>query len=402
MSLGLRAANNPQQCESSKVLLAGEDKMRPNFTCSLLEEFTAIAGKMGITVAAASTPDTVCLLLPAPTLSPYSGATFQVDVTRVDNELVWRWASAIYHPTLAPGRSLCTSCILLDDLHTRKTPSEVLRDIFSLLSFPHHARTCAHCTGDPAALAEVQTDPSFFLRKARVRTPGANPPSDEELRTPCSLDFGQLLTTGMFSDVKMLVDKTVFRCHRTVLAARSPVLARIFSAGDGGIVRVRETASPTTFARLLQFAYSSKLHSALPLEDHFDMYQLAYKYRVTPLTNFHMSCVARHVTPENASSLLERAIAVGEPNLPLAIARYIETLSQPASASCSRPASPDDPTPVDTTLDPDATPGRLDPALCRRVKTHFRLSSPSESRAASPTGPTRRHASHETHRHAPY
>ena len=53
--------------------------------------------------------------------------------------------------------------------------------------------------------------------------------------------------------------KTAFRCHRTLLSARSPVFRQLFDqGGDQGVLRINAT-SPTTFARLLQYIYSFRL-----------------------------------------------------------------------------------------------------------------------------------------------
>ena len=157
---------------------------------------------------------TVLLQIPAPSSSPYSGASFAVEVC-IAPHLGWRWLSRIYHPMFTEGHLLC-KCMILDRHGAYRSPTEVVHQILLFLEKPHYTIRCPICHLNEMAFAESQTDLSFFLKKARVHTPGAFPLSDDDLRsTICpsslpsptslaSMDFGFLLISGAFSDVKLV------------------------------------------------------------------------------------------------------------------------------------------------------------------------------------------------------
>lgn len=87
--------------------------------------------------------------------------------------------------------------------------ADVEHQIKALLSHPELFRPCSKCIVNKIAYSEVQSEPAFFARKARARTPGADFLSDDDLRA-CStkkcdqMDFSFLLRTGLYSDIHLV------------------------------------------------------------------------------------------------------------------------------------------------------------------------------------------------------
>lgn len=294
-------------------------------TCSLTPE---TVGNVSSTVEGASSSTSMLLTIEAPKQGPYSGANMVLQIRDEVSQITWSWQSSIYHPIFVQGKQLC-KCITLNANGSRRNPSFIISDVISLLEKPHYSLKCDECDVNDAAFAEMKIDCDFFLRKARVHTPGADLVRDEDLRaihSPLTAEIGKLLFTGAYSDVKVVVSKSVFRCHRTVLSARSAVFKRMFDCGgDAGILRICDT-NACAFGRLLQFIYSEKLCSreSLDIHQHFDVYELAHRFQIVPLSNYHASCLAALVTIENVlrvSKMLERT---GDRNLLNALARFAE------------------------------------------------------------------------------
>ena len=195
--------------------------------------------------------------------SPYAGAPARVRLALDAGGRVATatWDTDIYHPFLAAGAPVC-ACMVAG-----RARSEALQQLTALLRRPDLWAPCVQCVRNTAAWGELRSEPELFRVKAQVRTPGAAPLADEQLRrlVPPSgaaggvlPDLGELLRTGAFSDVRVVVGRTAFRCHRTVLAARSAVLRGMFATqADQGTVRL--AGEPQTFARLLQFIYLGRL-----------------------------------------------------------------------------------------------------------------------------------------------
>lgn len=297
----------------------------------------------------------------------------------------WTWLSEIYHPIFSAGTPLCRQCWLHD-----RTSAETLVDILLLLEKPHYcAARCAHCPANNAkAFAEAKTDTFFFQRKARVRTPGAQPLSDDVLRNMATLDLASILKSGAFSDVKMVVGRTIFHCHRTVLAARVPALSMLFKQGDGGVVKVTETACPVTFARCLQYIYCTRLLSqdALSIDDHIRMHELAFRYGIAQLANYHFSCVTALVNSTNAYHVLTASQLGCDPLLVTYLHIFIQGLAVPNERM-------EPPSPV-----PCALP------CSRAYQVSFPSARPSDDLACTVgRGPTRRRLRRPSHeRHSPY
>jgi len=92
-------------------------------------------------------------------------------------------------------------------------------------------------------------------------------------------------TDGQMTDVELLVGKSTFTAHRSLLSARSPVFAAMFKSGmeetQTGRVRV-DGVDPTTFRQFLEFLYTGTLSTWADKEK---MSVMADRYQVETLVN---------------------------------------------------------------------------------------------------------------------
>jgi hypothetical protein len=179
--------------------------MKPEYFESLHMELASLASSYKGMMQVEHTDHGSTITFDAPEASPYSGAKCSISImTNDNNSIEWQWLSDIYHPIFTPGARLCRFCILHIGSGPLRSPKDIFTDICLLLEKPHYSTKCPSCVVNDMAFAEMKADPTFFLRKARVRTPGSHPLSDDELRGGSSLDFSGLLKTGAFSDIKMV------------------------------------------------------------------------------------------------------------------------------------------------------------------------------------------------------
>ena len=79
-------------------------------------------------------------------------------------------------------------------------------------------------------------------------------------------DYGQLLTSGKFSDVTMVVGGERFAAHKSILAARSPVFAAMFDH-DTKERQENKVDIPDmdakVFQELLNFIYTCKANDSM-------------------------------------------------------------------------------------------------------------------------------------------
>lgn len=227
---------------------------------------------------ASAEQQTAELTVLGPPGSPYSGASFVVSIRgenpngSCDNAGCtprWVWRGPVYHPWLCHDRPLCRCLTHYNTAGPPRGPAELRAALERLLLHPQLWRPCAAC---PPPRCEVYrsmcADLALFRLKARVRTPGTTPPSDEQL---AGLSPGRvqgwpggcatLLASGAFSDVTLVLagDKgPAFRCHRTILGARSAVFRALLREGDDGTVRMPHSDA-ASFAVFLQHIYSDHL-----------------------------------------------------------------------------------------------------------------------------------------------
>eukprot|EP00730_Choanoeca_flexa_P004174 TRINITY_DN11619_c0_g3_i2.p1 TRINITY_DN11619_c0_g3~~TRINITY_DN11619_c0_g3_i2.p1 ORF type:complete len:299 (+),score=27.92 TRINITY_DN11619_c0_g3_i2:99-995(+) len=179
--------------------------------------------------------------LRGPRNSPYEGAIFNVDLIVTTTDIVEQatWRSPIYHPVFRLNALLC-NCIV----GSNRSVQQLEQACQAKLANAGDHQACLQCVLDPTAWAEARTDRAFFHRKAKVRTPGTLPMTDEELRgietgrMTSGLDLSHLLQTGQYHDVKIKSRGKTFKAHRTILSVRSPALRNAFATRvDNGLLR---------------------------------------------------------------------------------------------------------------------------------------------------------------------
>eukprot|EP00050_Salpingoeca_kvevrii_P015329 m.45759 g.45759 ORF g.45759 m.45759 type:complete len:373 (-) comp6262_c1_seq2:199-1317(-) len=251
--------------------------------------------------------------------SAYEGAEFAVRVeTTTDGRTgAVSWCSPIYHPLLVPNQRVCP-CRLAGAQSAASVLDAIAGALADMLARPHLHPPCPSCPTNPQALAELRADPAFFARKARAATPGTAPFPDDDLRRLAAadegaMDFSRLLTSGVFSDVKLIVGRSAFKCHRTVLAAQSPVLRHYFeTTADHGRVVV-PSARPHVFGRFLQHIYSGRLFGLeeIDADEHFELLLLASRYRVERLYQYEMVLASSLLCEDTAIDFALLASAYG-------------------------------------------------------------------------------------------
>ena len=98
------------------------------------------------------------------------------------------------------------------------------------------------------------------------------------------IDHGKLLNSGMFADFTIKADGQLFKCHKAILAARSPVFQRMLN------IDMRESAtneltltdvSPDNVKDMLSFIYNDnvehygeKARDLLPVAEKYDLADL--------------------------------------------------------------------------------------------------------------------------------
>lgn len=254
-----------------------------------------------------------------PGTEPYKGCRFRLSVDGAATATpTWVWRSPIYHPLLSEGSELC-QCLQhrAKQLDATDELAGMVAVVRQLLRPPAlWPPCCPQCTPSSVPWTEAVSDPAFFCRKARCRTPGAAPLADAEIMrgTPTAQSraqvFGSLLRSGAYSDVKIVVgaadDKASFACHRTVLAGASRMFKHLFnSTVDRGELRLNRTR-PKTFARFLQYCYTADIPGAarLTAPQLLELGSLAYACKVEPLRQFAASMLRRRLTVENVTDLL--------------------------------------------------------------------------------------------------
>ncbi|XP_014238045.1 kelch-like protein 40 [Trichogramma pretiosum] len=140
-----------------------------------------------------------------------------------------------------------------------------------------------------------------------------------------SLDMGEALLSGMFSDVTLVVEGRRFKAHRFVLAARSPVFARMFLSNMRES-RDQEIQIPTAnrdcFRKFLQFCYTDAVQNVeldaiglLLLADHYDVPGLRWVCE---------KCLLAVMCPENALDIMLVADLINDAMLLTKTMEYIK------------------------------------------------------------------------------
>lgn len=275
--------------------------------------------------------------------SPYSGGEFRLEYRENlpdPSRSQWRFKSSIYHPLFRENQPLC-HCMVRSACSTNSTgPAEgVIGLVSRLLESPAVWPLCPDCRPNPEAYADLATDPGFFGRKARLLTPGTLPLDPSDLKRDVSAsesDFMlRLLKSGVMSDVRLVVQsdercskrRTVFPCHRTVLAARSPMFAALFNSGRCGNEIHTRCPDPTTFARFLKYIYTGAMPTQrLSPKQYLCLGSIAHACKVERLRAFAETMFRAALRIDNvADLLLVNQLTMTEPALTRLMLEYLAT-----------------------------------------------------------------------------
>ena len=111
-------------------------------------------------------------------------------------------------------------------------------------------------------------------------------------------DYKQLLLSGRHSDVTIQVEKKEFKCHKCILAVRSPVFSAMFEhnmqENVSGLVTIKD-AKPTSFQTFLHYLYTGN-EEHLNWENVIDLYQLGDKYVVEKLKDLCVEYMRKNLS----------------------------------------------------------------------------------------------------------
>jgi len=139
------------------------------------------------------------------------------------------------------------------------------------------------------------------IPSSMVHNSGVVSGADEE-----KVPFKHLLDQPDFSDVTLKVGNREFRCHRVILANKSPVFRRMLTTdmmeARTGVVEIVDIEADT-MEKLLEFVYSGEV---LDMGDQlFLLFDAADKYEVMGLFNICINVFGKEdVTPSNAVAIL--------------------------------------------------------------------------------------------------
>lgn len=131
-------------------------------------------------------------------------------------------------------------------------------------------------------------------------------------------DLRALWESGQRSDVILRTGGAELRAHRLLLAARSPVFARMLAAdmaeASTGVVQI-EDVDPDTMEQLCEFIYTGNVRDGWPCVDDAEaagaLLQAAAKYEVQGLVRLCAAKVATMLTTESVAEWLILASQIG-------------------------------------------------------------------------------------------
>ncbi|XP_057321488.1 speckle-type POZ protein-like [Microplitis mediator] len=129
-------------------------------------------------------------------------------------------------------------------------------------------------------------------------------------KRPMAHDFTELYNSGIGSDVVINVGGTNFEAHKSILMARSPVFAAMFSHD---MIEKKESKisisipdiTPRVFEKVLEYIYTDKV-TGLD-EINVDLLKAADKYQLRSLKNICQASLGKILTLENAFYLMALA-----------------------------------------------------------------------------------------------
>ena len=142
----------------------------------------------------------------------------------------------------------------------------------------------------------------------------------------CSHGLGheELLKSGKFADFTINADDTVFRCHKLILAARSPVFDRMLSSdmkeSEENQVILTDI-SPDTVSDMLSYIYTNSVEEFDKKAR--DLVPVAEKYELTDLKSKCSVALIKQIDKESAVELALMADMYSDEDLRKAAVRYI-------------------------------------------------------------------------------
>ncbi|PAA92725.1 hypothetical protein BOX15_Mlig026858g2 [Macrostomum lignano] len=120
-------------------------------------------------------------------------------------------------------------------------------------------------------------------------------------------DMASLLEDHTFADISIGIGETVFRAHKTVLAARSSVFKAMFAhrckESSSNRVDICDT-SPETWRHVMRFLYTGNMGVEHRVEDLAEILKVADKYEVNSLKAACADLLARQICFDNFEEIL--------------------------------------------------------------------------------------------------
>uniref|UniRef100_A0A0K8SMA1 BTB and MATH domain-containing protein 43 n=1 Tax=Lygus hesperus TaxID=30085 RepID=A0A0K8SMA1_LYGHE len=143
--------------------------------------------------------------------------------------------------------------------------------------------------------------------KTQVKPP-VYPTGDQVLKSKLVQGFWQQYLDQQLVDVTVVVQGQVFKVHKSVLAAHSPVFARMFSLdmkeSNQNEVTI-EDCEPSTFEALLKWLYLEEVEGIEQV--HYELLPLADKYDIDALKRICERSLSDAISVENAIKTLRLA-----------------------------------------------------------------------------------------------
>lgn len=121
-------------------------------------------------------------------------------------------------------------------------------------------------------------------------------------------DFKSLYEDSIGSDVTLTVGGKSYPAHKSVLAARSVVFAKMFEhpmlEGNTNRVTIKEDVDPDTFNEFMLFLYTGCLKSDLPAKSVVVLYSLARYYQVKSLCKTCLVLLGSNLTVDSVCEAL--------------------------------------------------------------------------------------------------
>jgi len=149
-------------------------------------------------------------------------------------------------------------------------------------------------------------------------------PTSSPLAGLCQ-DFSELLISEMFSDFTITVGSSVFKVHKNILAARSPVFARMLSTDmvETNTNNIDIDAGKDVMQEMISFMYTGKVTDIENL-DVPELLKLAEMYDLRHLKAMCGNVLLEELNFENAGATLMMAVTHRAEDLMGATVKFIE------------------------------------------------------------------------------